>query len=352
MNNRSVKLTRREFLKLLAAASAGVTLVSCGGGETPISDQSQPVTAETQPEFPKATQQTNEETPTQGSQPNQSEASQLTQQSSIEQVYLAVARGDDPVAITMAAMAAIGGIERFVKNGADVIIKPNICTDYHTYEYAATTNPQVVATLVRLCFGAGAKRVRVMDQPFGGTPKSAYAKSGIADSVTAAGGQMEVMNSNKYRKVPIPNGRDLTEGLFYQDILDADVVINVPIAKTHGLARLTLGGKNLLGVIANPGRMHANLGQRIADLISLVKPALTVVDAVRILMDNGPTGGNLADVRQTNTVIASHDIVAADAYATTLFGLTGKDISYILAAADMGLGTLDLNSIKIEEISV
>jgi uncharacterized protein (DUF362 family) len=352
LNNRSVKLTRREFLKLLAAASAGVTLASCGGGKTPISDQSQPVTAETQPEFPKATQQTNEKIPTQGSQPTQSEALQPTKQSSMEQAYLSVVRGDDPVAITMAAMAAIGGIERFVKNGADVIIKPNICTDYHTYEYAATTNPQVVATLVRLCLGAGAKRVRVMDQPFGGTPKSAYAMSGIADAVSAAGGQMEVMNHNKYEKVPIPNGRDITEGLFYKDILEADVMINVPIAKTHGLARLTLGGKNLLGVIANPGRMHANLGQRIADLISLVKPTLTVVDAVRILMDNGPTGGNLADVRQTNTIIASHDIVAADAYATTLFGLTGKDISYIQAAADMGLGTIDLNSIKIEEISV
>jgi len=352
LNNRSVKFTRREFLKLLAAASAGVTLSSCGGGETLISGQSQAVTAETQPESPLPNQQTNEETPTQSSQPTQREAPQPTQQPNMEQAYLSVVRGADPVAITMAAMAAIGGIEHFVKNGTDVIIKPNICTDYHTYEYAATTNPQVVATLVRLCLGAGAKRVRVMDQPFGGAPQSAYAMSGIADAVSAAGGQMEVMNPNKYEKVSIPNGRDITEGIFYKDILEADVVINVPIAKTHGLARLTLGGKNLLGVIANPGRMHANLGQRIADLISLVKPTLTVVDAVRILMGNGPTGGNLADVRQANTVIASHDIVAADAYATTLFGLTGKDISYIQAAADMGLGTLDLNSIKIEEISV
>jgi uncharacterized protein (DUF362 family) len=352
LDNRSGKFTRREFLKILVTTSAGVTLASCGGGETPVSGQSQVVTAETQSESPKATEQINEETQAPGSQPSKSETSLPTQQSGAYQAYLSVVRGDDPVAITMAAIAAIGGIERFVKDGADVIIKPNICTDYHTYEYAATTNPQVVATLVRICLGAGAKRVRVMDQPFGGAATSAYAMSGIADAVTAAGAQMEVMNRNKYQLVPIPNGRDIKEGLFYKDILEADVVINVPIAKTHGLARLTLGGKNLLGVIANPGKMHANLGQRIADLISLIKPTLTVIDAVRILMNNGPTGGNLSDVRQTNTVIASHDIVAADAYATTLFGLTGKDISYIQAAADMGLGTLDLNSIKIEEISV
>ena len=86
--------------------------------------------------------------------------------------------------------------------------------------------------------------------------------------------------------------------------------------------------------------------------VSLVRPALTVVDAVRILTAHGPTGGSLDDVQQTNTIIASHDIVAADAWAATLFGLAGEDIAYIQAAADMGLGTMDLSSIKVEEISI
>jgi len=126
----------------------------------------------------------------------------------------------------------------------------------------------------------------------------------------------------------------------------------VPIAKDHGLARLTLGGKNLMGTIENRPAIHRNLGQRIADITSLVRPQLTVVDAVRILVANGPTGGNLDDVRETNTVIASHDIVAADAYATTLFGLRPEDISYIVASAKMGLGTMDLSSIRIEELNV
>ena len=163
---------------------------------------------------------------------------------------------------------------------------------------------------------------------------------------------MEIMNRNKYRVFPIPEGRDLKEWEFYAPILEADVVINVPIAKTHGLARLTLGGKNLLGVINRPSAMHAALGQRVADLTSRVAPALTVIDAVRILTRNGPTGGDLNDVKATNQVIASADIVAADTFATGLFGMDAADISYIQASADMGLGTMDLSSIKIEEFSV
>lgn len=269
-----------------------------------------------------------------------------------DQAHLAVARGKDPAAITRAALAAIGGIERFVRSGDDVIVKPNICVDYRTYEYGATTNPEVVAALVELCLGAGAKRVRVMDTPFGGSPESAYARSGIADAVKAAGGQMEVMNRAKFKKTAIPAGRDITSWPVYQEVLTADVLIGVPVAKHHSLARLSLAGKNLLGVVSEPNKMHANLGQKVADLISLVRPTLTVVDAVRTLMDHGPTGGNLDDVRLTNTVIVSHDIVAADAYAATLFDLTGEDIAYVKAAAEMGLGTLDLQAIKIEEIAV
>jgi len=113
-----------------------------------------------------------------------------------------------------------------------------------------------------------------------------------------------------------------------------------------------LGMKNLMGLIRNRPAMHRNLGQRAADLASLVRPTLTVVDGVRILVAHGPTGGSLNDVQRTDTIIASHDFVAADAWAATLFGLTGTDVAYVKAAADMGLGTTDLDSIRIEEISV
>jgi len=269
-----------------------------------------------------------------------------------DQAYLAVAHGADPAAITQAAVKALGGIERFVKPGQQVIIKPNICVDYHPPEFAATTNPQVVAALVALCLGAGAKRVRVMDAPFGGTSESAYSISGIAEAVQAAGGEMEVMSSFKYTSFDIPGGKDIKSWDIYQDVMDADVLINVPIAKHHSLARLTIGGKNLLGVVKSPNRIHVNLGQRIADLTSVIRPTLTVVDAYRILMAHGPTGGSLNDVKETHTVIASHDSVTADSYATTLFGLTGADVPFIKASADMGLGALDWKSVKIAEINV
>ncbi len=315
-------LTRRQFAKLTALVGLGAALASCGGANPSITRE--PLEAATRP----------------------------APASTTGAAYLSVARGQDPGAITSAALAAIGGIGRFVKAGDDVIVKPNICVDYRTYEYGATTNPEVVASLVTLCLGAGAKRVRVMDLPFGGSSESAYANSGIADAVKAVGGEMEVMNRAKFAKIDIPEGRDITSWDVYREVLNTDVLINVPVAKDHNLARLSLGGKNLLGVIQNPSRIHINLGQRTADLVSLIRPTLTVVDAVRILMDHGPTGGNLDDVQLANTVIASHDIVAADAYAATLFDRTGKDIAYVKAAADMGLGTLDLDAIEIEEISI
>lgn len=314
------QLTRRQFLKLAGATAGSMAILAAG--------------CTRQPKETIAGTRFQPATPQAGA------------------TYLGVAHGSDAASITRAAILAIGGIERFVRPGQDVIIKPNICTDYHPPEYAATTNPEVVAEIVRLCLGAGAKRVRVMDTPISSSSEAAYTVSGIAAAVKAAGGEMEVMSPVKYTSVPIPLGKDLTQWKMYRDILETNVLINVPIAKHHSLARLTLGMKNLLGVVDQPNQIHQNLGQRVAELASVIRPTLTVIDAVRILLDHGPTGGSLNDVKQTNTVIACHDMVTADAYTTTLFGLTGADIAYIKDAAAAGLGTLDLNAIKIEEVNV
>ena len=309
-------ISRRDFLKLSSAAGLGLLGASCNSSKPVTTSQRQPV-------IPTG-----------------------------NQAYLAVAHGRDPTAIVKAVLEALGGIERFVKQGQDVIIKPNICVDYHTAEFAATTNPQVVATLVTLCLSAGARRVRVMDMPFGGTPSTAYAISGIEGAVKSAGGEMEIMSPVKFAKFDIPAGKDIKSWNIYRDILETDVLIDVPIAKHHSLARLSIGSKNLLGVVGNPNQIHQNLAQRIADLVSVIQPTLTVVDAYRILMDHGPTGGSLNDVKQANTIIASHDLVAADSYGATLFGLTGAEIPYIKKSAEMGLGTMDLSSVKVEEVNV
>ncbi len=333
--------TRREFLRRLASGSAalagGWLLSACGGQETP-------KTAALPAPPPTISPSPTPATTAGEIQPTAASAAQYP--------YLVVARGDEPEELVRRALAAVGGIQRFVQAGDDVIVKPNICVAYHSYEYAATTNPWVVGALVKLCLEAGARRVRVLDYPFGGTPEEAYVRSGIQEQVAAAGGEMEIMSRVKFIKTDIAQGLDLSQCEIYDDVLNADVVIDVPIAKHHSLARLTLGMKNLMGVIRDRTAIHRNLGQRLADLTSRVQPALTVVDAVRILMDHGPTGGNLDDVKQLNTLIVSPDIVAADSYAATLFGLQPNDLSYVQAATAMGLGRSDLASLKIEEIAI
>ncbi|UCC16816.1 MAG: DUF362 domain-containing protein, partial [Dehalococcoidales bacterium] len=230
--------------------------------------------------------------------------------------------------------------------------KPNICNTNHGYEYAATTNPHVVAALVTLCLDAGAERVRVMDRPFGGTSERGYQISGIGDAVKAVGGEIEVMSPMKFRQFEIPEGIDIKKWPVYTDCVETDVLINVPIAKHHALARLTLGMKNLMGIIDNRTQFHFNLGQRIADLTSLVQPHLTVIDTIRILKNHGPTGGDLADVEKTDTIIASHDMIAADSFTTRLFGLTPSDIPALRCAENMRLGVTDLTTVEVEEISV
>jgi uncharacterized protein (DUF362 family) len=315
-------LTRKEFLALAGAAAVGTALTGggCGGAQ----DQPPPLNSRRSPS------------------PSASDG-----KGRATRPRLSVARGTDTEAITVAAVAGLGGMERFVRSGDDVIIKPNICTGYHGPEYAATTNPIVVGTLVALCRRAGAGRVRVMDSPFGGPADEAYAVSGIAAATEEAGGIMEVMSPTRFQRFTIPEGRSITSWPIYRDILACDVLIDVPIVKDHGLTRMTLAGKNLLGVVLEPGHLHGEIGQRVADLVSVCRPTLTVIDAVRMLVANGPTGGDLGDVERRDTVAVSADSVAADSFAATLFGLTGHEIPTVAAEARMGLGEIDLDKVAI-----
>ncbi len=315
--------TRREFLKIAGLAAAGASLAAAGCGSQPAADPPQDGRLSPAPAAP-------------GGKRAKS--------------VLSVARHGDPAELTAAAVAALGGMDAFVRPGADVVVKPNICTGYHGPEYAATTNPEVVGTLVALCLRARAGRVRVMDLPFGGPAEEAYRVSGIQDAVEQAGGEMQIMSPAGFREYRIPDGLDLSSWPIYADVLSCDVLIDVPIAKDHGSTRLSLGGKNLLGVILDAGDIHSNIGQRTADLVSVCRPTLTVVDAVRVLTANGPTGGDLDDVERLDTVLASADIVAADVYAATLFDLTGADIPYVQAAYDMGLGEMDLEKVEVRAV--
>jgi uncharacterized protein (DUF362 family) len=190
-----------------------------------------------------------------------------------------------------------------------------------------------------------------MDNPISPSP-TCYSVSGIAAAVKAAGGSMQVMSGSRYRSYDIPGGT-LRRHPVYRDMVECDVLINVPIAKQHGSTGLTLAGKNLMGCTSDRGRMH-NLGlsRTIAELNAFVRPDLTVLDAIRILVRNGPSGGSLSDVRRKDIVIACKDWVATDAYATRLFGKTPGFVPYIAAAARMGLGRSNLSGLDIRKYEV
>jgi uncharacterized protein (DUF362 family) len=265
---------------------------------------------------------------------------------------LVVTRTGEPEALVRAAIDGIGGLGRFVHKNNWVIIKPNICIAYYGYEYATTTNPWVVGAMVKLCFEAGASKVQVMDFPFGGSASSAYQVSGIAEQVQAAGGEMVQMADFMFKTTTIENALSLRESRIYEDVFKADALINIPIAKTHGMATLTMGMKNLMGLIHDREEIHWAFGKRLTDLSMKIKPVLTVIDAVRILVNNGPTGGSLDDVRKLDTVIVSPDIVAADSYGATLFGKSPEDLDYVKTASSVGFGKSDLTKMYIKEITL
>jgi uncharacterized protein (DUF362 family) len=348
------EINRRAFLRILGAllGSTGTAyLLGCADPHK-LSEKSVISSKAGTPTASPTTFQRAQNTPQFSNTPKLEPISSSTPVTEPDYPDLVVARNGEPEAMVRKAVRALGGMERFVSDGDLVVIKPNICVAYHTYEYAATTNPFVVGALVKMALESGARKVKVMDFPFGGTAEQAYQVSGITAQVKKAGGKMVVMSGLQFVTTSIPDGKDLKQCKIYQDVLDADVLINVPIAKHHELARLTLGMKNLMGVIYNRPLMHGNLGQRLADLNSLVRSDLVVVDAVRILMNHGPSGGNLNDVRKADTVIASADIVAADSYAAGLFGVKPEKISYIKAGAEMGLGRKELDRISIKEINL
>jgi uncharacterized protein (DUF362 family) len=267
-----------------------------------------------------------------------------------EKIDLAVAHGPSPEKIVRAAVEALGGIKRFVSRGDIVIVKPNIAWD-RLPEQAGNTNPEVVAAVVRLCYEAGAKKVKVFDRPVN-DPRRCYVQSGIEAAVRAVEGDIQHVDDRKFKDIDI-KGEAIKTWPLYTEIFEADKVINVPIAKHHGLAKLTLSMKNWMGVMGGSRRMiHQRLDESLVDLAMKVKPTLTVLDAVRILTANGPQGGSLDDVKKLDTVIAGVDQVAVDSYGATLFGMKGSDLGYVRIGAERGFGKMDLNTVRIRKIQV
>ncbi|HEY4743566.1 MAG TPA: DUF362 domain-containing protein, partial [Desulfuromonadaceae bacterium] len=182
-------------------------------------------------------------------------------------------------------------------------------------------------------------------------PRRCYVNSGIEGALKGMKGvECKQVEPERFRKVSL-NGSFLKEWELYDEALGADVFINVPVAKHHGLSRLTLGLKNVMGVMGgNRGYIHRNIDVALADVNAHLKSHLTVIDATRVLTAHGPQGGNIADVKRLNKVLVSSDIVAADAVATTLFGLKPADIAITVAAYRRGLGEMNLDRIKVVRV--
>lgn len=264
---------------------------------------------------------------------------------------MAVIQGDDAAALIRRAVEEMGGMKRFVGRNDVVVIKPNIAWDRNP-EQAANTNPQEVAEMVRLVREAGAAKVIVTDVSCN-DPRRCFQRSGIADAAKAAGAQVILPDETKFREVDL-KGDMLRIWPVFEPFLTADKIISMPIAKHHSLTGCTLGFKNWYGLLGGQrNRLHQRIHDSLADLGAFMRPTLTVMDAYRVLMRNGPTGGNLEDVALKKTVIASTDPVALDAYAAKAYwDLDAAKLPYLQMATERRLGTTEFEKLKLATVTL
>jgi uncharacterized protein (DUF362 family) len=260
---------------------------------------------------------------------------------------ITVVQGGEPRALVQKALENLGGIRRFVSRQDVVVIKPNIAWD-RTPEQAANTNPEVVAEVVRQCWQAGAKRVIVTDVSCN-EPRRCFQRSGIQAAARAEGAEVILPDPELYREVEL-GGVVLKSWPVFTPFLEADKIFNLPIAKHHGLTGVTLGMKNWYGILGGQrNRLHQQIHQSLADLASFMLPTVTLIDCYRILLRNGPTGGNLEDVALKKTMVAGTDPVALDAYvAKAYWNLDPEHIPYLQMAAARGLGTVEFDKLAVK----
>jgi uncharacterized protein (DUF362 family) len=252
--------------------------------------------------------------------------------------------------LTQATIQALGGMNRFISSGDVVWVKPNLAWDRRP-EQAATTNPDVVAAVVELCYAAGAKQVLVSDNTCNKAQRT-FPRSGIQKAAEEAGARVFFLDKRKFKKMAV-GGKVIKDWEVYTEIVEADKLVNLPIVKHHGLCQATLGMKNLMGAIGGRrNQFHQDLSNSLSDLASFLKPTLVVMDAIRVLTANGPIGGNLEDVKRLDTVLAGTDQVAVDSLGASLLGQDPESIGYIAEAARRGLGELDYKSLDPTELVV
>jgi len=258
---------------------------------------------------------------------------------------MVVARGGEPRQLVQRALQELGGISRFISLGDVVVIKPNVAWD-RTPAQAANTNPEAVAEMVRLCWEAGAKSVIVTDVSIN-DPRRSFERSGIAAAASAEGAQVILPDERRFREVDL-RGEVLHSWPVFEPFLAADKMINMPVAKHHSLTGATLGMKNWYGILGGARqRLHQHIHESLVDLADFMRPTLTLIDAYRVLLRNGPTGGNLGDVALEKTLIAGTDPVALDAYAAKAYwNLDDRTLRYLKLASERSLGNLHFENVR------
>jgi len=264
---------------------------------------------------------------------------------------LVAIKGGEAAAMFDKGIAALGGIRQFVKQNQTVVVKPNIGWDV-VPEKGANTNPMLVKRIVEHCFNAGAKDVYVFDHTCDKWDKC-YTNSGIERAVKDAKGKMVPGNQESYYQAVEINGKKLKNDKVHELILESDVFINVPVLKSHSSSKLTITMKNLMGINWDRRFWHKNdLHQCIADFATFRKPDLNIVDAYRVMNDNGPRGVSIEDVSLVKSQIISTDMVAADAASAKIFGMEPEEVRYIQYASEMGVGEINLKKLNIKRLTI
>jgi uncharacterized protein (DUF362 family) len=253
-------------------------------------------------------------------------------------------------ALTKKVFDAGGGMERFVSKGDVVVIKPNVSWAMPPH-LAATTNPEVMEAVIELCQEAGAKKVRIADHTIHDA-RRCFAITGVGEVAKKTGADLVYPRSSLMKEMKLGGSR-LDVWPVFTPLVEADKIINLPVAKHHQLSVLTLGMKNWIGAVGGSRwSLHQDISESIVDLARFFRPAVTLIDAVRILTRNGPSGGSASDVAAKNTLILSNDPVAADAKAALLFDREPKKLHFIRLAEKRGLGTADFSTLDQKQVTL
>ncbi len=260
---------------------------------------------------------------------------------------ISIVHGRDRKKTVNAALRLLGGIERFIKPGETVAIKPNVAFATPA-ALGATTNDELVAEIVRLCYAkAGAKKVLVLDNPIN-DPASCFALSGVGPAAKSAGAEIIMPREDFFTDMTLAGGTLIRNWpVFLEPLLQVDRLIGIAPIKHHSRSGASMTMKNWYGLLGGRRNIfHQDINTIISELARMVTPTLVILDGTDVMMTNGPTGGSISDLKAADTMIVSCDQVAADAFGASLLDLQIHDLPYLLLAEQAGLGTVDYMNLQ------